>query len=59
MRHLRTEMADTVDILSFYDGRGKHHTAQKLNGLGEGTTGLEYPISGDDLALATYEKEPK
>lgn len=59
MRELRTDMADTVEVLSKYDNRSKHHTAQKLNELMDRQEFSGYPISGDDLALATYEKETK
>lgn len=59
MRQLRPEMADTVDLLSFYDGTSIHRTAHKLDEISGGAAGLGYPVSGDDLALATYEKEPK
>lgn len=59
MRRLRPEMASTVDLLSFYDGRNKHRDVQALTEIAETRVGLGYPISGDDLALATYEGEPK
>jgi len=59
MRRLRPEMASTVDLLSFYDCRNKLRDVQALTEMAETRVGLSYPISGDDLALATYEGEPK
>ena len=57
-RFLRPEMADTVDLLSFYDGSSPHRTLQKLQEIASITRNSGYPVSGDDLALATR-KEPE
>ena len=57
MRTLRPTMADTVDILSFYDGSSPHRTVQALEEI-SAASHMGHPVSGDDLALATRE-EPK
>lgn len=57
VRVLRPDMPDTVDLLSFYDGSNKHRDVQALTEIFSCTPG-GYPVSGDDLALAT-QKEPK
>lgn len=57
MRTLRPAMADTVDILSFYDGSSPHRTVQALEEI-SAASHMGHPVSGDDLALATR-KEPK
>ena len=57
MRTLRPTMADTVDVLSFYDGSSPHRTVQALEEI-SATSYMGLPVSGDDMALATRE-EPK
>lgn len=53
-RIARETLPDTTDLIDQYDGRNKHFSVSYLTETAR-TLGVEFPVSGDDLAIITHE----
>lgn len=59
MRSINHSVADTADMLDYYDGTADFRSVAHLQAIvAQSSTGVAFPVSGDDVARLTV-REPQ